>query len=296
MQERAPGGGELRVGAVGFGAMPLSILGRPDEDVALGVIHAALEAGVTFLDSADVYSLDGTDIGHNERLIAKALATWDGDRERVIVGTKGGSTHPSQREWRPDGRPEHLQQACDASLRALGVERIDLYSLHSPDPQVPYADSLGALAELHAAGKIRRIGICNVGVEHIRLARKIVPLSFVQNMLSLYERSALHSRPWRRGVLATCRRHGLTFVAHSPLGTWWSQSLPDHPVVRPIADQHGVSPHAIALAWVLAQDPDLLPIPGTRNVEHLRDLLRAPDLRLSREELRSLRGASFARA
>ena len=202
MQERAPGGGELRVGAVGFGAMPLSILGRPDEDVALGVIHAALEAGVTFLDSADVYSLDGTDIGHNERLIAKALATWDGDRERVIVGTKGGSTHPSQREWRPDGRPEHLQQACDASLRALGVERIDLYSLHSPDPQVPYADSLGALAELHAAGKIRRIGICNVGVEHIRLARKIVPLSFVQNMLSLYERSALHSRPWRRGVLA----------------------------------------------------------------------------------------------
>ena len=295
MEMRGLGAGGPRVAAVGFGAMPLSILGRPDEAQALRVLHAALDAGVTFLDTADVYSLDASDIGHSERLIAKVLADRPEDRDRILVGTKGGSTHPSERRWRPDGRPEHLRLACDASLRALGVERIDLYSLHSPDPRVPFEESLGALAELHQAGKIRWVGVCNVDARQIRVASKIVPLQVVQNMLSVYERSPLDSKPWRRGVLATCTRLGVGFVAHSPLGTWWSRGLVDHPMMRPLADEHGVSPHALALAWVLAQGPDVVPIPGTRRVEHVHDLVRATEIRLSREELGRIRRAAFPR-
>jgi aryl-alcohol dehydrogenase-like predicted oxidoreductase len=168
--------GGMKVSAVGLGAMLLSLAGRPDEAGALRTIHAALDAGITLIDTADAYCLDGSEVGHNERLVAKALAAWPGDRDRVLVATKGGHTRPG-REWGLDGRPEYLRRACEASLRALGVEAIGLYQFHRPDPKVPFAESVGALAELRAAGKVRMVGLSNVSVEQIQQARRIVEVA-----------------------------------------------------------------------------------------------------------------------
>jgi len=151
------------VSAVGYGGMHLSIQDRPPEEQGIRVIHAALDAGVTLIDTADVYCLDNQDIGHNERLVARALGSWQGDRDQVTVATKGGVTRPAGR-WDTDGRPQHLRAACERSLKALGVERLDLYQLHAPDPKVPLAESVGALGELKQEGKIRWIGLSNVSV------------------------------------------------------------------------------------------------------------------------------------
>jgi len=283
------------VSPVGFGAMKLSIDGRPTEREALRVLHGAFDAGITLIDTADVYSFDASDLGHNERLVARALAEWSGDPERILIATKGGSSHPERTRWRPDGRPEHLRAACDASLRALGRERIDLYFLHARDPAVPYAESLGAIAELVSAGKVRWAGVSNVGCEEIALARELLPLRAVQNMLNLYQREALKGGFLRRSVLATCRKHGLAFLAHSPMGSWWSTSLPEHPVVAPIAARRGVAAHAVALAWVLAQGPHVIALPGTRDLDRVREAVRAAELQLSPEELAALDRAAFPR-
>jgi len=296
MESRPLGPDAREVSAVGYGAMLLSIDGRPDEAVALRALHAVLDEGVTLIDTADVYSLDGGDIGHNERLVARALATWPGDREQVVVATKGGSAHPERTRWHPDGRPEHLREACDASLRALGVERIDLYYLHARDPHVPYAESLGAIAELCAAGKVRWAGVSNVGVREIEAARRALPLQAVQNMLNPFVRESLRGRLWRRSVLRHCAARGLAFVAHSPLGSWWSAGLADHPVVAPIAARHGVSAHAVCLAWVLAQGPHVIAIPGARRPEHALACARAAGLALAPEELAAIDAAEFPRS
>ena len=295
MQTRALGIDGPAVSAIGFGAMKLSIDGRPDEALALGVLRAALEAGITLIDTADVYSMDASDLGHNERLIARALADWPG-ADGVLVATKGGSSHPERNRWRPSGRPEHLRAACDASLRALGRERIDLYFLHAIDPEVPYAESLDAIAELVQAGKVRWAGVSNVGVKEIERARKRLPLRAVQNMLNPYCRDATARRWPRRSVLEHCRKRGLAFLAHSPMGSWWSASLGEHPVVAPIAARHGVAPHAVALAWVLAQAPHVIPVPGTRSRERIGDLVAAVELELTDGELRAIDGAAFPRS
>src|SRR5215216_8128477 len=151
---------------IGLGAMPLYVSGRHDEARSIRTIHAALDAGVTLIDTADAYCRDESDFGHGERLVAKALAGWSGDRDRVLVATKGGHTRPGG-EWGLDGRPEYLRQACEASLRALGVDAIGLYQFHRPDPKVPFAESVAALAELKAAGKVRLVGLSNVSVDQI---------------------------------------------------------------------------------------------------------------------------------
>ncbi len=279
------------VSIIGFGAMSLSIAGRPDQKQAIRVIHAALDAGMTLIDTADVYCLDDNDVGHNERLVAKALATWSGDRDSIVVATKGGFTRPGGR-WERDGRPKRLKTACDRSLTALGVEQIALYQFHAPDPAVPLADSLSAVAELQQEGKVRWAGLSNVSVAEIEEARRIADVQTVQNRLNPFFSESPHD-----GVVKYCRDNGIGFLAYSPVGGGrLNKKLPDQPALKPIADAHGVSPHAVVLAWVLAHAPNVIAIPGARTVEHAVDSAAAADLVLTNEELRSIDEAEFSTA
>jgi aryl-alcohol dehydrogenase-like predicted oxidoreductase len=271
--------------------MHLSIKDRPPEEQGIRVIHAALDAGVTLIDTADVYCLDDSDLGHNERLIARALKSWKGNRDGVLVATKGGVTRPAG-GWEVDGRPEHLRDACERSLRALGVERIDLYQLHAPDPRVPLADSVGALADLQRQGKVRWVGLSNVGVREIREAETIVAVTSVQNRLNPFFREAL-----AEGVVEYCAEQGIGFLAYSPTGGGrLNRKLPGHPVLQPMATRLGVTPHALVLAWVLARSPAVLVIPSARMVEHAVDSTTAAEVSLSEADLAAITSADFSRA
>ncbi len=271
--------------------MPLSTAGRPPESQGIQVVHAVLDAGLTLIDTADVYCRDNYDLGHNERLIAKALASWQGDRSRVVVATKGGMTRPGG-SWERDARPEALKAACDRSLKALGVEQVALYQLHAPDPRVPLADSVGALADLKRAGKIRWVGLSNVSVAEIDTARRIVDITTVQNRLNPFFREALET-----GVVEHCRALGIGFLAYSPVGGGrLNKKLPDHPVVAQLARAHGCTAHAVVLAWVLAQAPNVIIIPGARTIAHAMDAIAAADVRLTPTELKSIDDAEFSRA
>jgi aryl-alcohol dehydrogenase-like predicted oxidoreductase len=290
MRQRSLGPHAIEVSIVGYGGMHLSITGRPPEADGLRVLHAALDAGVTLIDTADVYCLDQHDIGHNERLIARALREWKGDRAGVVVATKGGLVRPSGR-WEEDARPAQLRAACERSLRALAVDRIDLYQLHAPDPRVPFAESVGALAQLREEGKIRWVGLSNVDVGQIREAQAIVPITAVQNRLNPFFREALD------GVVGHCGAEGIGFLAYSPTGGGrLNLKLPGHPVLGSIAGRHGVSAHAVALAWVLAQGPTVLVIPSARKITHALDSVSAADLRLATDELAAIDAAEFSRA
>jgi aryl-alcohol dehydrogenase-like predicted oxidoreductase len=232
--------GGLQVSAIGLGEMPLSLAGRPDEARSIRTVHAALDAGVTLVDTADAYCRDGSELGHGERLVATALAAWPGDHDRVLVATKGGHTRPG-REWGLDGRPEYLRQACEASLRRLGVEAVGLYQFHRPDPKVPFAESVGALAELKAAGKVRLVGLSNVSVDQIRQAREIVEVASVQNEFSPRFRRS-------EGELAWCAANRIAFLPWSPLGgIGRGRDLGGrHRAFAEVAEAHGVSPQQVA--------------------------------------------------
>jgi aryl-alcohol dehydrogenase-like predicted oxidoreductase len=271
--------------------MPLSLDSRPSESQGIEVLHAAMDAGINLLDTADVYCIDDNDIGHNERLIAQALDTWSGDREAIIVATKGGLTRPGGR-WERNGRPDHLRAACERSLKALCVERIDLYQFHAPDPNVPLADSSGALADLQREGKVRWVGLSNVSVDEIRTAQEIVEVATVQNRLNPFFREAVGA-----GVVKYCDDNGIGFLAYSPVGGGrLNKTLPDHPALKPIARKHRCSPHAVVLAWVLSQSPSVIVIPGARTVEHALDSVSSADLELSEEELGAVDVAAFSTA
>jgi len=274
--------GGLQVSAIGLGEMPMSLAGRPDEAGSIRTIHAALDAGVTLIDTADAYCLDGSEIGHGERLVRKALDAWPGDRDRVLVATKGGHTREG-REWGLDGRPEHLRQACEASLRALGVEAIGLYQLHRPDPKVPFLESVGALAELRAAGKVLLVGLSNVGVDQIRQARQVVEVASVQNEFSPRFRRS-------EGELVFCAAQRIAFLPWSPLGgIGRGRDLGGrHAAFAEVAAAHGVSPQRVALAWQLAKAPVVIPIPGASRPETITDSAAAATLRLSDDDLARL--------
>jgi aryl-alcohol dehydrogenase-like predicted oxidoreductase len=278
------------VSAVGYGGMHLSIQDRPSEEQAVRVIQAALDAGVTLIDTADVYCLDDSEIGHNERLIARALRTHPGNRDQIILATKAGMRRPGGR-WEIDGRPEHLRAACDRSLQALGVEQIDLYQLHTPDPRVPLSESVGALADLQRQGKVRWVGLSNVSVAEIREAETIVRVTSVQNRLNPFFREALAG-----GVVEYCSRQGICFLAYSPIGGGrLNRKLPAHPVLRPMASRLGVTPHVLVLAWVLARSPAVVVIPSARTVEHAVDSTTAAELQLSEIDLSAITSAEFSR-
>jgi aryl-alcohol dehydrogenase-like predicted oxidoreductase len=274
--------GGLQVSAIGLGEMPMSLAGRPDEAQSIRTIHAALDAGVTLIDTADAYCIDQTEVGHGERLVAKALAAWPGDRDRVLVATKGGHTREGG-EWNLDGRPEHLRQACEASLRALGVEAIGLYQFHRPDPKVPFAESVGAVAELKAAGKVRLVGLSNVSVDQIRQARQLVQVASVQNEFSPRFRRS-------EGELAFCAAEGIAFLPWSPLGgIGRGRELGGrHRAFGEVAEAHGVSAQQVALAWQLAKAPAVIPIPGSSRPETITDSAAAAGLRLGEDELARL--------
>ncbi|MDV9171726.1 aldo/keto reductase [Streptomyces sp. W16] len=284
--------GDLRVSAVGLGAMPLSLAGRPDEQRALATVHAALDAGVTLLDTADSYHLPGAEPGHNERLIARALASYGGDTSDVLVTTKGGRGRPADGSWTVTGSARHLKAAAEASLKRLGVDAIGLYQLHKPDPAVPYEESVGALRELLDEGKIRLAGISNTDTGLIRRAHAILGdrLVSVQNQ---YSPAVRDSEP----ELRLCAALGLAFLPWSPLGGISRSSLdgpanpdgePGFDAFRSVAREHGVSPQQVCLAWLLAKSPTVIPIPGASRPESIRNSARAADLVLSQAELTRL--------
>ncbi|MFD8142901.1 aldo/keto reductase [Streptomyces sp. NPDC059708] len=278
------------VGAVGLGAMPLSIEHRPDEDRAVATVHAALDAGVTLIDTADSYHWHAGEAGHNERLIARALARYGGDTSHVLVATKGGRGRPGDGSWTVDGTPDHLKRAARASAARLGVEAVGLYQLHKPDPSVPWAESVGALRELLDAGTIRAAGISNVTTAQLRQAHEILGdgLASVQNR---YSPAVRDSEPQLR--LST--ELGLAFLPWSPLGGISRSSLdgPSGPTsagtaFHAVAAEHGVSPQQIALAWLLARSPAVIPLPGASRPASITDSARAARLTLTEEELARL--------
>ncbi len=287
MRKRRLGKNGPEVFPVGLGGMPLSIAGRPSEEEAIRTIHAALDAGMDLIDTADVYCLDDADMGHNERLIAKALRQWKGGRQ-VLVATKGGLRRPAG-AWTRDARPERMKEACEASLRALGVETLDLYQLHAPDEKVRFEDTVGALAELKKAGKVRLVGLSNVSVAQIRTAVGIVPVATVQNRFNPFFREAEQS-----GVLKACEELGLGFLPYSPVGGGrLNKKLPTHAVVRAVAQRLGTTPHAAVLAWVMAKSPACIPIPGASRPGSAVASVAAASVNLSLSDIAEIDRASF---
>ncbi|HEX6641753.1 MAG TPA: aldo/keto reductase [Thermoanaerobaculia bacterium] len=274
--------------AIGFGGMPLSIQGRPPEEQGKRVLHAAIEAGMTLIDTADVYCMDDRDIGHNERLIAATLAERD-DRDQIRVATKAGLRRP-RGAWTNDGSPQHIREACELSLRALQTDRIWLYQFHAPDPKVPFEQSVEAFAELHRAGKFQHFGLSNVSAKQIEQAQKILPVVSVQNRLNPYFRESIP-------VAQECARRNITFLAYSPVGGGrLAKKLTQFDVLMELARKHDRSVHAIVIAWVRAQGETVVPIPAARSVEHAVDSARAGDLVLDDDDLRAIDETEFDRS
>ena len=268
-------GGELRVNRLGFGAMRLTgpgIWGEPeDRKECKAVLRRALELGVNFIDTADSY---GPVV--SEEIIAEALYPYPED---LVIATKGGFLRPGPGRWDSDGRPEHLREACEGSLRRLKLDRIDLYQLHSPDPKVPYDVSVSALKELQDEGKIRLIGVSNVSTDLLDTARSIADVVSVQNRYNLSDRFA-------EDVLEVSERDGLGFIPWFPLAVG-RLAEPGGPLDE-IAAAHGATPSQVALAWLLQRSPSMLPIPGTSSVQHLEENMAAARIELSEDELEAL--------
>lgn len=278
MKTRAIGSSGLVVGRIGLGGMPLSLAGRPKEDDAVEVICAAIDAGMTLIDTADVYCIDDDDLGHNERLIARALDERPG--AEVVVATKGGLERPGG-DWVTNGRPEHLKRACERSLRALRVDCIELYQLHAPDDDVPLSDSVGALADLQRDGKIRHIGLSNVSVPEIEEARGIVDVVSVQNRLNLFD-----TQSYENGVVGYCQEQGIAFFPHSPVGGHRGHArLADHEGLAALAARTGHSVYELCLAYLLTTSPAMIPIPGASKVKSAVSSARAADLELDTDVL-----------
>jgi aryl-alcohol dehydrogenase-like predicted oxidoreductase len=268
---------------IGMGCMRLSTERDRDDARSIEVLHTALDAGITFLDTANAYCWDDSEVGHNERLIARAISTWNGrlrlapgERSPLIVATKGGLTRPNG-QWVPDGRARQLREACEASLKALGVARIDLYQLHAVDPRVPLSTSVRALASLKDDGLVARIGLCNVNVGQIDEARRIADISDVQIELSVW-----HDENLLNGVVQYCAEHSIELIAYRPLGgSRRVRQLRHRRVLRELAEQHGATPPEIALAWINALAPQIVSIPGPTTPESAQSIVRAHAIVLS---------------
>jgi aryl-alcohol dehydrogenase-like predicted oxidoreductase len=283
MQQRSIG--DVQVSAIGLGSMPMSIEGRPDRQRSVATIHAALEAGVTFIDTADAYHLYADEVGHSESLIADALASYGGDTSDVLVATKGGHLRPGDGSWTVNGSPAYVKQAVEASLKRLGVEQIGLYQFHRPDPKVPYAESVGAIRDLLDEGKIRMAGISNATPARIREAQDVLGgrLVSVQNQ---YSPAFLSSRP----ELDLATELGIAFLPWAPLGGSGSAGRlgQKHTPFQLVAQTRGVSPQQVCLAWMLATSPIVIPIPGSSRPETAKDSAAAADLVLTDDELAQL--------
>ena len=280
-------GGDLIVNRMGFGAMRITgsdIWGEPkDPAEARRLLRLAVELGVNFIDTADAY---GPEV--SERLIAESLAPYP---QGLVIATKGGLLRPTAPQWVPDGRPEHLRAACEGSLKRLKLARIDLYQLHAIDPKVPLEDSVGELARLRQEGKIRHVGVSNFSADELARARRVVPVVSVQNRYNLADRRS-------EEVLGVCTREGLAFIPWSPLASGSTSRLEgggdrqgDKAGAGPlekVAAAHGVSVMQVAIAWLLAKSPAMLPIPGTSSVAHLEENVAAARLQLGPADLTAL--------
>ena len=287
MKQRQLGPDGPLVGAIGVGGMPMSIKSDADrvsQSEGIAVLTRAAELGMTLWDTADAYCQDNSETGHNERLFAAALQSLPSDlRATIVVATKGGHVRP-EGKWVTNGRPEHLRAALDASLKALQLDTIPLYQFHRPDPEVPFADSVGVLREGLDAGKIQLAGLSNVSVEQIEIAQKIVPIASVQNQYS-----PTHLAPLDDGVLEKCRADGIAFLPWSPLGGMGgAKQIGEKGALEQLADEMQVSPQQIVLAWHLAQYDRVLPIPGASRTESVEDSARAADIELSAEQVEML--------
>jgi aryl-alcohol dehydrogenase-like predicted oxidoreductase len=268
-------GGDLTVNRLGFGAMRITGQGvwgwPPDRENALKILRRAIELGVNLIDTADAYGPETSEL-----LIAQALHPYPNG---VVIATKGGLTRPGPGQWVPNGRPEHLKQAVEASLKRLRLERIDLYQLHAVDPKVPIEESLGALKQMQDAGKIRHVGLSNVDPQEIARARKIVPIVSVQNRYNIEDRKS-------ENVLIYCEKENLGFLPWFPIGGGGGLK-PENPL-NLAAKAHGVSVVQVALAWLLERSPVMLPIPGTSSLAHLEENVAAANLKLTPEEWKAI--------
>src|ERR1700736_4916297 len=275
-------GNDLRVTRLGFGAMRITgdgIWGEPaDRAEAVGVLRRAVELGINFIDTADSYGP-----GVSEEIIAEALHPYP---TGLVIATKGGFDRPGPNQWVENGKPEHLISACEGSLRRLRLDRIDLYQLHRIDPEVPAEDQLGTLKDLQSQGKIKHIGLSEVSVRQIQHARTIVPIVSVQNRYSVTDRGS-------EDVLDYCEKEKMAFIPWFPLAAG-RVSGPDSPVSRVAAQLHA-SPSQIALAWLLARSPVMLPIPGTSKVKHLEENVAAGELKIDASAIREQDGLERAR-
>ena len=262
-------GGDLTVARMGFGAMRITgrgIWGEPrDREEAKTVLRRAVELGVNFIDTADSY---GPDV--SETLIREALWPYPDD---LVIATKGGMRRPGPNRWAPDGRPEHLREVCEGSLRRLGVERITLYQFHRPDPKVPFEDSVGTLVELRDEGKIRHIGLSNVDEDQLRRAQRLTPVVSIQNRYNLQDRA---SDP----LIDLCEQETMAFLPWAPI-----REVGGDPAIERLAEAHQATPRQIVLAWMLARSPNVLPIPGTGTVAHLEENIGAAALKLTDAEV-----------
>jgi aryl-alcohol dehydrogenase-like predicted oxidoreductase len=283
MQQRPIG--NRTVSAIGLGEMPLSIEGRPDRRQAIATIHASLDAGVTIIDTADAYSLGVQEHGHGEQLVAEALAAYGGPTDEVLVATKGGHRRPGDGSWTVHGDPAYVKEACEASLKALGVDAIGLYQYHRPDPAVPWAESVGALAELLDEGKILMAGVSNATVARIDEAQAVLGgrLVSVQNEFSPRFRSS-------EGELDHCEKLGIAFIPWSPMGgIGRSDKIEENfPAFAQVAAEVGASPQQVTLAWMLAKGSRVIPIPGSSRPETAVASPAAADIVLTPEQVARL--------
>jgi aryl-alcohol dehydrogenase-like predicted oxidoreductase len=267
-------GGDLTVNRLGYGAMRITGNGiwgpPPDREEAKAVVRRAVELGVNFIDTADSY---GPEV--SEQIIAEALFPYPDD---LVIATKGGLERTGPGRWPANGRPEHLVEACEGSLRRLRLDRIPLYQFHRPDPAVPMEDSIGALVGLKEQGKIRHIGVSNVSEEQLRRAQALTPVVSIQNRYNLDDRKS-------ETLVDLCEQEQLAFLPWAPI-----QDLDGNPAVQEVADRHGATPRQIVLAWMLARSSAMLPIPGTGSVAHLEENVAAAAIELSRTEVDALTG------
>ncbi|GHO89304.1 aldo/keto reductase [Dictyobacter formicarum] len=268
-------GDDLRVYRLGFGAMRLTGKGiwgpPPDKQEALAVLRRALELGINLIDTADSY---GPEV--SELLIAEALYPYPG---HLVIATKGGYVRTGPDQWQPNGRPEHLRAALEGSLKRLRLQRIDLYQFHTPDPMVPFEDSVGALVQLKNEGKIRHIGLSNVNPQQLEQARKLTPIVTVQNRYNLTDRAS-------EDMVDICLRENIGFIPWYPLAT--GDLSRDQGHLAQIAARHNATPGQIALTWLLRRSCSMLPIPGTSSVKHLEENTRAAEIQLTDEEFQAI--------
>ena len=277
--QRALGTTGITLNAIGYGEWPLSDVNRPSDEVAVGVIRQAVEAGADLVDTADAYCLTDDDFGHGERLVRKALQEV-GSSPTALVATKVGYTRPDG-DWIPAGSPERITDCCKASLERLGVDAIDLYQLHSPDPEVPVEDSVGAMADLQKAGLVRHIGVSNVDHELLTRARTVAKIESVQNECNVLKQDDIAS-----GLIEHCADENITYIPWCPLGgESGQQEIANHPLLQELSEKYGVSVYRLQLRWLLSLGDNVLPIPGAKRATSIRDSLAATTLEIEAEDL-----------